>query len=69
MFKVRLIGIHFIKLRSAPVLLRGIFEGYLLVVSSVLVALDFLVKPWSPKLTGCCMNLIQIIILRMCPIT
>jgi hypothetical protein len=45
MLKVRLIGIHFMDLRSVPKILRGLFEGYLLIVVSVLVAFDVFVKP------------------------
>ena len=45
MLKVRLIGIHFMDLRVAPPALRAVFEGYVLVVFAVLVALDIFVKP------------------------
>lgn len=45
MLKVRLIGIHFMDLRSAPRTLRALFEAYLLTVLSVLVAFDVFVKP------------------------
>lgn len=45
MFKVRLIGIHFMDLRAAPLVLRALFEGYVLAVFGVLVALDIFVKP------------------------
>jgi hypothetical protein len=45
MFKVRLIGIHFMDLRSAPHVLRALFEGYVLAVFVVLVSLDVFVTP------------------------
>ena len=45
MFKVRLIGIHFMDLRSAPHALRALFEGYALAVFALLVALDVFVRP------------------------
>jgi hypothetical protein len=45
MFKVRLIGLHFMDLRVAPGVLRALFEGYVLAVFVALVALDILVKP------------------------
>lgn len=35
--KVRLVGIHFMELRDAPVVLRSIFEGYALGVCAVLI--------------------------------
>ncbi|CQD17897.1 hypothetical protein BN1232_04048 [Mycobacterium lentiflavum] len=44
LLKVRLIGIHFMDLRVAPVALRALFEGYVLLVFVVLVALDIFVK-------------------------
>jgi caa(3)-type oxidase subunit IV len=44
LFKVRLIGIHFMDLRIAPRPLRLIFEGYLLVVCLVLVTFDLVVR-------------------------
>jgi hypothetical protein len=44
LFKVRLIGIHFMDLRAAPVALRALFEGYILAVFVVLVGLDIFVK-------------------------
>jgi hypothetical protein len=44
LLKVRLIGIHFMDLRVAPVALRALFEGYVLLVFVVLVALDVFVK-------------------------
>jgi hypothetical protein len=45
LLKVRLIGMHFMDIRSAPWALRGLFEGYLLIVLAVLVAFDVFVKP------------------------
>ena len=45
MLKVRLIGIYFMDLRVAPRALRALFEGYVLAVFVVLVALDIFVKP------------------------
>jgi Prokaryotic Cytochrome C oxidase subunit IV len=45
LFKVRLIGLHFMDLRSAVVGLRMMFEGYLLAVFTVLVVIDLVVKP------------------------
>ena len=45
MFKVRLIGLHFMDVRAAPLALRALFEGYVLAVFVVLVALDIFVKP------------------------
>jgi hypothetical protein len=44
LFKVRLIGIHFMDLRVAPLALRALFEGYVLAVFLVLVALDIFVR-------------------------
>jgi hypothetical protein len=43
MFKVRLIGIHFMDVRVAPPALRVIFEAYVLVVFTVLVVIDLAV--------------------------
>jgi hypothetical protein len=37
--KVRLVGLHFMELRSAPVPLRLLFEGWVVVVCSVLIGL------------------------------
>jgi hypothetical protein len=37
--KVRLIGIHFMELGTAPRVLRGLFEGYVVVVALALFAL------------------------------
>lgn len=45
MIKVRLIGLHFMDVRAAPRALRALFEGYVLAVFVVLVALDVFVKP------------------------
>jgi flagellar motor component MotA len=45
MIKVRLIGLHFMDLRAAPRALRALFEGYVLAVFVVLVALDIFLKP------------------------
>jgi caa(3)-type oxidase subunit IV len=44
LFKVRLIGIHFMDLRTAPSPLRQIFEGYVLALFMVLVTLDLVVR-------------------------
>lgn len=44
MLKARLIGSHFMDLRSAPLALRAVFDGYVLVVFGTLVAFDLLVK-------------------------
>lgn len=45
LFKVRLIGLHFMDVRIAPTALRLLFEGYVLVVFIALVILDVVVKP------------------------
>ena len=45
LFKVRLIGIHFMDLRVAPRPLRLLFEGYLLAVFVALVTIDLVVVP------------------------
>lgn len=45
LFKVRLIGLHFMDVRIAPRPLRIIFEGYVLAVFAALVLLDLLVTP------------------------
>jgi hypothetical protein len=42
--KFRLVGLHFMHLRTAPALLRGLFEGYVVVVASTLVSLLLLVS-------------------------
>jgi Prokaryotic Cytochrome C oxidase subunit IV len=44
LFKVRLIGIHFMELRVAPRPLRLLFEGYVLAVFATLVTLDLVVS-------------------------
>ena len=44
LFKVRLIGIHFMDLRIAPRPLRLLFEAYALAVFTVLVTLDLVVS-------------------------
>ena len=38
-FKVRLVGLYFMELRDAPWLLRGIFEGYCIVLLGLLCSL------------------------------
>lgn len=43
--KVRLIGVHFMDLRSAPTILRTLFDGYLAVLLTTLIALGILVRP------------------------
>ena len=43
LFKVRLIGIHFMDLRVAPLPLRLIFEGYVLAVFVALATIDLVV--------------------------
>jgi hypothetical protein len=35
-FKVRLVGLYFMELRAAPLALRGIFEGYCVVLLALL---------------------------------
>lgn len=37
--KVRLIGLHFMELRTAPLALRGLFEAWLVVVAVVLTSI------------------------------
>lgn len=44
MFKVHLIGTHFMDLRVAPRVLRWIFGGYVIAVFLVLTMLDLLVS-------------------------
>jgi caa(3)-type oxidase subunit IV len=44
LFKVRLIGIHFMELRVAPPPLRWLFEGYVLVVFATLTTLDLTIR-------------------------
>lgn len=41
--KIRLIGVHYMDLRSAPRALRHLFDGYLLVVFAVLGGIDLFV--------------------------
>lgn len=43
--KVRLIGLHFMDVRVAPMALRAVFEGYVLAVFVALVILDLVVRP------------------------
>lgn len=38
-FKVRLVGLYFMELKSAPIALRGMFEGYCLVLFGLLTAM------------------------------
>jgi hypothetical protein len=45
LFKVRLIGLHFMDLRDAVTPLRLIFEAYLVVVFAVLVFIDLAITP------------------------
>ena len=40
--KVRLIGLNFMELRTAPRVLRSIFEGWLLLIGSVLLLIYWL---------------------------
>lgn len=40
--KIRLIGLHFMELRDAPVALRGLFEGYVGVVCAGVLAMYLL---------------------------
>jgi Prokaryotic Cytochrome C oxidase subunit IV len=44
MYKVRLIGIHFMDLRVAPRPLRLLFEAYVLAVFTTLATLDLVVS-------------------------
>jgi hypothetical protein len=39
MFKVRFVGLDFMELRQAPLLLRGIFEGYCIALWCVLAGM------------------------------
>jgi hypothetical protein len=41
-FKLRLVGIYFMELREAPLPLRGIFEGYCVVLLGLLVGMYLL---------------------------
>ncbi len=43
--KVRLVGLHYMDLRSSPLFLRLLFEGYVLVVFIALALVDLLVVP------------------------
>jgi hypothetical protein len=45
LFKVRLIGLHFMDLRTAIVPLRMMFEGYVIAVFTALAVVDIAVKP------------------------
>ncbi|OBI21459.1 hypothetical protein A5712_15695 [Mycobacterium sp. E2327] len=38
-FKVRLVGLYFMELRMAPLVLRGLFEGYCLALFGLLTAM------------------------------
>lgn len=38
-FKVRLVGLYFMELRGAPLALRGIFEGYCVVLLGLLIGM------------------------------
>lgn len=38
-FKVRLVGLYFMELRTAPLPLRGLFEGYCVVLLGVLIGM------------------------------
>ena len=37
--KVRLVGLHFMELRSAPLALRTLFEAYVVVVFTVVIVM------------------------------
>jgi caa(3)-type oxidase subunit IV len=41
-FKLRLVGLYFMELREAPLALRGIFEGYCVVLLGLLVGMYLL---------------------------
>ncbi|MBB3748393.1 hypothetical protein FHT44_000854 [Mycolicibacterium sp. BK634] len=41
-FKIRLVGLYFMELREAPIALRGIFEGYCVVLLGLLVGMYLL---------------------------
>jgi hypothetical protein len=41
-FKVRLVGLYFMELKAAPTALRGLFEGYCLVLFGLLTAMFLL---------------------------
>jgi hypothetical protein len=38
-FKVRLVGLHFMELKGAPIALRGVFEGYCVVLFVALMGI------------------------------
>jgi hypothetical protein len=38
-FKVRLVGLYFMELRGAPMALRGLFQGYCVVLLGLLVGM------------------------------
>jgi caa(3)-type oxidase subunit IV len=38
-FKVRLVGLYFMELRNAPTAMRGVFEGYCVVLLGLLVGM------------------------------
>ena len=41
-FKIRVVGLYFMELREAPMALRGIFEGYCVVLLGLLVGMYLL---------------------------
>jgi hypothetical protein len=41
-FKIRLVGLYFMELREAPLALRGIFEGYCVVLLGLLTGMYLL---------------------------
>jgi caa(3)-type oxidase subunit IV len=41
-FKLRLVGLYFMELREAPLPLRGLFEGYCVVLMMLLIGMYFL---------------------------
>jgi caa(3)-type oxidase subunit IV len=42
LFKVRLVGLYFMELRNAPLLLRGILEGYCIAACALTISLFLL---------------------------
>jgi hypothetical protein len=42
LFKVRLVGLYFMELRDAPLPLRGLFEGYCVVVCGLTIGMYLL---------------------------
>jgi hypothetical protein len=38
-FKIRLVGLYFMELREAPIQLRGIFEGYCVLLLGLLIGM------------------------------